>query len=415
MKQRRAAEGTPTFLLEDPPAGSMDQALTNRIIDHAFLSYAFRPMFLGLGIFALLNMAMWIGPLVGAIPIVGAYGPLWHAHEMLFGFALAAVAGFLLTAVATWTGRPPVQGLPLLALCLAWLLGRVAMATGLPPSTGLAAIAMVFPVMLTVLVAREIILGGSRRNYPVVALVVTLTLLNGLYHLGTLGVIPGVGRLAVLAALYVLVVLVTVIAGRIVPAFTGNWLRARGSARLPASTPWVERLILPVTGLTGVLAVVLPHHLLTGVTAALAAVLHTLRLSRWRGLSTLAEPLLFVLHVAYAWLPVGFAILAAAVWSDAVPSSAAFHAFGVGAIGMMILAVTSRVALGHTGRPLHADSVTVISYVALAIAVVARIAAPAAGSHYLMAIAIAALGWIVAWSLFLWTYTPILLRPRNTS
>ncbi|MFU8897070.1 MAG: NnrS family protein [Gammaproteobacteria bacterium] len=389
--------------------------MTNRISNHAFLSYAFRPMFLGLGIFALLNMAMWIGPLVGAIPIVGAYGPLWHAHEMLFGFALAAVAGFLLTAVATWTGRPPVQGLPLLMLFAAWLLGRIVMAMGLPPSTWLAGVAMVFPVLLTVFVAREVILGGSRRNYQVVGMVAALTLLDGLYHLSTLGIIPGARRLALLAALYLLVVLVTVIAGRIIPSFTANWLRARGSARLPASIAWVERLAVPMTAVTGVLAVVLTDHLLTGIAAALTALVHTLRLVRWRGLSTLAEPLLFVLHVAYAWLPAGFALLAAAILSDTLPSSIALHAFGVGAIGTMILAVTSRVALGHTGRPLHADYVTVISYVALAIAVVARITAPAADNHYLTVIAIAALGWFVAWSLFLWTYTPILLRPRSNS
>lgn len=244
---------------------------------HPFLSYAFRPMFLGLGIFAVMTLALWILTLTGVTPATSTRGPLWHSHEMLFGFALAAVAGFLLTAVATWTGRPPVQGMPLLTLVAAWLLGRVVLASGFPPSVWTAGIAMAFPTLLTVLVAREILLGGSRRNYPIALIVAVLALLDGLYHFGTLGFIPNAERFALLATLYVLVVLVSIIAGRIIPSFTGNWLHSRGATRLPASVPWVERVVLPVTGLTGALALALPDHTLTGFAAAGSAVLHTLR------------------------------------------------------------------------------------------------------------------------------------------
>ncbi len=372
-------------------------------------------MFLGLGAFAVASIALWTATLAGVVPAMPGHGPLWHGHEMLFGFALAAVAGFLLTAVATWTGRPPVRGMVLLTLAAAWLIGRLALACGPLPSVWVSGVAMLFPLLLATLVAREVFAGRSRRNYPIVALVAALALLDGAYHLGTLGGIADGGRPALLAALYVLVLLVSVIAGRIVPSFTANWLRSRGATRLPASTSAVEHLILPATALAGTLAVLLPDHRATGLAAAVTAALHAWRLIRWRGASTLGEPLVFVLHAAYAWLPVGFALLSASVLTRVVPPTSALHAFAVGAIGVMILAVTTRVALGHTGRPLRASRVTAIAYLLLNLAALLRVAAPAAGSGYLAALDIAALGWMVAWSLFLLTYTPILLGPRVDS
>lgn len=386
----------------------------NRITEHAFLSYAFRPMFLGLGIFAVVAMTMWIATLAGIAQMPKIYGPLWHGHEMLFGFGLAAVAGFLLTAVATWTGRPPLQGGPLMTLAAGWLIGRVVLASGLPASSWSAALAMVFPVLLAVLIAREIVRGGSRRNYPIVAIVALLALLDGLYHAGALGVLPGMERLALLAALYLMIVLVAVVAGRIIPIFTGNWLRTRGIARLPLSIHWVERLTVPVTALTGVLALALPAHAATGMAAALASFLHTVRLLQWRGLSTVSEPIVFILHVAYAWLPVGFALMSASIFTEVIPHSSVLHAFAVGAIGTMILAVTTRVALGHTDRPLRATSMTVVGYVALTVSAAARVVSPFAENHYLASVEIAAFAWIGAWSLFLWTYASILIRSRVT-
>ncbi len=271
----------------------------DHITRHALLSYAFRPMFLGLGVFAVTTMAIWIANLSGAVPAAGALGPSWHSHEMIFGFALAAVAGFLLTAVATWTGRRPLQRLPLLVLVAAWLLGRVAMVFGAAPSFWIAGLAMVFPVLLTVFVAREIFLGGSQRNFQIVAIVALLALLDGVYHLGTLGMLPGNGRAAPVTALYVMVVLISVVAGRIIPSFTGNWLRARGLAKQPVNNPWVERLVVLATALTGILVLARPDHPATGVAAMVTGALHALRLVRWRGLSTVNEPLLFILHIAY--------------------------------------------------------------------------------------------------------------------
>jgi uncharacterized protein involved in response to NO len=179
--------------------------------------------------------------------------------------------------------------------------------------------------------------------------------------------------------------------------------------------PWVERVVLPATGLTGVLALALPDHRLTGLAAAGSAVLHTLRLYRWRGLSTVSEPLVFILHVGYAWLPAGFTLLSASILGGTIPATSATHAFGVGAIGVMILAVTTRVALGHTGRPLRASLVIVIAYIVLNVAAVVRVAAPATGGDYLAVLEVGGLSWIVAWLLFLLIYVPILVRPRVDS
>lgn len=386
--------------------------MSNRLMNHALLSYAFRPMFLGLAALAVLAMAIWSSALGGVLPTGVTYSSLWHAHEMLFGFALAAVAGFLLTAVSQWTGRPPVQGAALLCLVVAWLVGRIALALGIPPSPLTVALAMAFPILLVFLVGREIVLGGSKRNYPVLAIVAFLAFLDGVYHLGAWPVVRGLDRLSLLAALYLFVVLVSVIAGRIVPAFTGNWLRARGSTDLPGHRVLVEKTVTPMTAIAGALAVAEPGHVATAAVAGATAVLHALRLARWRGFATTREPLLFVLHVAYAWLPVAFALLAVSQVSNAVAQSSVLHAFGVGVIGTMILAVTTRVSLGHTGRALQASRITTVAYGLISVAATVRVAAPMAGGHYLLVIEIAGLAWMSAWLLFLWVYVPILSRPR---
>lgn len=381
-------------------------------LNHPLLSAAFRPMFLGLALLALVSIAFWTAALTGLLPVAVSPTSLWHAHEMLFGFALAAAAGFLLTAVAQWTGRPPVRGGMLLLLAAFWFAGRLALAVSGWSSLPTAVLAMSFPVLLVFLVAREIVVGRSRRNYPIVVLITLIAILDGAYHAGASGLVQGLDRLSVLAALYLFIVLVTVISGRIVPAFTGNWLRARGDTRQPVSSALLETLTTPMTAITGVLAVAAPGHLATSAAALGTAALHAARLARWRGFAVRSDPLLLVLHVAYAWLPAGFFLLAICSFNGSVPLSSVLHAFGVGVIGTMILAVTSRVSLGHTGRPLSASRVTAFAYVLLTLAAAVRVIAPMTGAGYLLAIEVAALAWMSAWLLFLWVYTPILVKPR---
>lgn len=381
---------------------------------HPFMSYAFRPFFLLNGLFAIVVISVWLMALHGSrfVPVPVTL-PYWHGHEMVVGFGLAAVAGFVLTAVATWTGRPPVQGKWLAVLVFSWLLGRVAMmAAAQLPYWLVAAVDTVFPFLLASLVAREVIGGGNRRNYPIVGLVLVLATLNLMYHLGSLRVLSGMDRLALYFLIHMLLLMITVIAGRIIPNFTANWLRARGHERLPENHSLTNRIAVAATIATGVSASLTPFGPVTGALAVVAALSHAVRLARWRGLATTSEPLLFVLHAAYLWLPVGYALTALAAFGLVFPVTSALHALTMGAIGNMILAVTSRVALAHTGRALHAPRLIVVSYVVLNVAVVARVLSPLMPGLGAEMIDLSAVGWIVTFAIFAGVYWPVLTGPR---
>ena len=379
------------------------------------LSYAFRPFFLLNSFFAVAVMLLWILVLSGAGPPSAALAvsPLWHGHEMLFGFAGAAIAGFVLTAVATWTGRPPVSGHWLGALVLSWLAGRlVVIFAGILPGWLVTGVDLAFPVFLCVLVSREVLAAGNRRNYPVAVIMGLIALLNLLYHLGTHQVIPGGARLGLQLMVHLVLLLITVIGGRIIPNFTTNWLKARGKGRLPRQIPTVERLVIPLTAATG-LAISL--ELMAPVVATLAlatGLVHGRRLNQWCGMATMDEPLLFILHAAYLWLPIGYLLTALAVMGLVLPPAAALHALTMGGIGGMILAVTTRVALAHTGRALHARPLIVVAYAVLALSAALRVIAPMAGSNFLAVMNLSAAGWIFSFGCFAWVYWPILTRPR---
>jgi len=271
---------------------------------------------------------------------------------------------------------------------------------------------MLFPVLLAWLLSREIILGRSRRNYPLIAIVFVVAGLNALYQLGAAQWLPGSDRLAIYLLIHTLLILVTIIAGRIVPSFTGNWLRQQGQDQLPVNNETVNNAALALTLVVGLTASFMPAHPLTGVLAFTAALVHGFRLSRWKGFETISNPLLFVLHAAYLWLPIGYALLGCATFGWLFTPSSALHALTMGAIGSMVLAVTTRVALGHTGRPLQVARLTVLAYLLLMLAVLLRVLGPLSGKSYLMVIDISATGWILSFAIFTWVYWPILTRPR---
>ena len=381
---------------------------------HPFMSYAFRPFFLLNGLFAIATISVWLMALHGIglapIPATMLY---WHGHEMVVGFGMAAMAGFVLTAVATWTDRPPLQGKLLGILVCSWLLGRLAMmaATQLPYWL-LASVDTFFPFLLAFLVGREVVGGNSRRNYPIVGIALILAILNLLYHLGVMRIMPGMDRLSLYLMIHLILLMITVIAGRIIPNFTANWLRARGHERLPENHPLSDGITIAATLAAGVSVSLTPLGPVTGILALVAALSHAVRLARWRGLATTSEPLLFVLHVAYLWLPVGYTLMALAAFGLVFPATAALHALTMGAIGNMILAVTSRVALAHTGRSLHAPRIIVISYAILNAAVVARVLGPLNSGLYVEMIDLSAFGWIVTFAIFTGVFWPILTRPR---
>jgi uncharacterized protein involved in response to NO len=338
------------------------------------------------------------------------FDPLtWHIHEMLFGFIMAAIAGFLLTAIPNWTQRLPVSGGPLALLAGLWLLGRIAcLLSALIPTWLTIAADLSFPVLLVALATREIIAGRNWRNLPMVAPVSVLGIANLLMHLEADGVaVPsGLGwRLGLVAV----IVLISVVAGRIVPSFTRNWLAKRRDCDLPAAHGWIDRAALSMlhTGLFG--WAFFPTFRAIGVLLLLGAALNFWRLLRWHGGATAAEPLLLVLHVGYAWLVLGAALLGLALLDANLPQSAGIHALTVGAAGTMILAVMTRATRGHTGRTLSADRGTSLIYILVNIAAIARVAA-AFGTDWTMPLVIASASlWIGAFVLFVIFYGPMLL------
>ncbi len=382
---------------------------------HPFLSYAFRPFFLLNAFFSVVTVIVWVMVLRGQGPTtLPANTMLWHGHEMIVGFAMATIAGFILTAVATWTGRPAVNGLPLALLVLAWVAGRFVMIlAGLMPAWLVVALDMAFPLLLCFLAAREIIGAGNRRNYPIVGITALFVILNLVYHLGAMQLLPGADRLAIFLLIHTILLLITVIAGRVVPNFTANWLRARGATRLPVSNVLVDRATILLTLATGIAASTAPTSYVTGALGFAAAVLHAIRLSRWCGLATVDEPLLFVLHVAYLWLPIGYVLMGCVVFDWMFSPTTALHALTMGAIGSMILAMTTRVPLGHTDRPLTASRLTVVAYMMLTFAVLLRVFGPLVYPDYLAIVEWSASGWVFTFAIFIWVYWPVLTRPRE--
>jgi len=389
-------------------AGDVERAPTP-----AFLTVGFRPFFIAAAIWSVTAMALWIVMLTTGIELPSRFDPLaWHIHEMLFGFVMATIAGFLLTAIPTWTRRVPVSGLPLAALAGLWLLGRIAcLVSALVPPALVIAADLAFPLLLVAVAAREIIAGRNWRNLPMIAPVIVLGLANLLMHLEaeTPSVPSGLGWRLGLAAV---IALISVVAGRIVPSFTRNWLATRRDIDLPAGHGWIDRAALGALHAGLFSWAVSPAFRAGGALLLLGAGLNLWRLLRWRGGATVAEPLLLILHIGYAWLVLGAALLGLSVLDSNVPQSAAIHALTAGAIGTMILAVMTRVTRGHSGRALSADRGTVAIYLLVNIAAITRVVA-AVGDAWATPLLIAsAILWIGAFVLFITLYGPLLLPER---
>jgi len=378
------------------------------------LSYAFRPFFLLSAGFAVVAVGAWLALLHGLHwPGMAGATVSWHIHEMLFGFVGAAIAGFLLTAISNWTGRPPAQGLVLGTLVAAWTGGRIAMAfAGAIPIGMVVALELAFPLILVGVVAWELVAARNRGNYFLAVFIALFPAVDAGYLLGELGVVNQAFSRALYLAPHLVIVLITIIGGRVIPAFSTNWLRAQGVKRLPQVRPWLDRAALFMVLAVGVADVMAPAALFTGVLAFVAALVHGIRLSNWCGWQTRRESLLVILHLGYAWLVIGYGLLGASSFLDVVPRSSAFHAITVGAMGTLVLAMMSRVSLGHTGRRLHAGLTTVAAYAMVTVAAVLRIVAPMAAGAYLILIDLSALVWMAAFVVFLWEYAPILTRPR---
>jgi uncharacterized protein involved in response to NO len=391
---------------------------SQRMSAHALFSYGFRPFFLGAGVYAVVVMGIWVAWLSMQMPdwAMFASSPFaWHAHEMIFGFAAAAVAGFLLTAVPNWTGALPLSGPPLMLLFAVWLAGRIAMlAAGLlgPVVAGMADLA--FLPALGISAARQLFGKPAPRNLMLLGILAAMLGANCTYHLSSTGLGPRAELGALRFALMLLVLLIAIIGGRVIPAFTHNWLHLnRASTRMPQRFTWLDAAAIVGVALLALLQVVPAPDWLQGCIALFAALANGTRLVLWRGAPTWRAPIVLVLHVGYAWLVIGLVLMSAAAFGPGLPSIAAEHAFGAGAVATMIMAIMTRASLGHTGRVIVAPRAVVLAYGLLTLAAFLRVFGMGLDpAHYLEVLQVAASAWLGAFGLFVAVYAPILATSR---
>ncbi|HYD27060.1 NnrS family protein [Brevundimonas sp.] len=373
-------------------------------------SFGFRPFFLFSAVWAAIAVPVWVASMALGDGTVGAMdGRLWHIHEMLFGYLAGVIAGFLLTAVPNWTGRLPVTGLKLAGLFALWAAGRAA--GFLPASMGIvgAVIDSAFLVVFAGLIWREVLAAKNARNLPVCLLVTMLAAANIAFHLR--GVIPLFGPGAERGAVAVVTGLIALIGGRVTPSFTRNWTAARGIAKGPTAFNLFDAAVLALTGVALVCWVAAPWSPLTGGAMALAGVSNLARLARWRGWLARPEPLVWILHLGYAWLGAGMILLGlSALVPDAVPFTAGVHALTTGAMGVETLAIMTRATRGHTGRPRVADRSTIAIYLLILSAALVRVSAPFLGEWTVILLAVSATLWALAFAGFVLSYGPMLWR-----
>lgn len=379
---------------------------------HSFLRGGFRPFFLGGAFWALAALGLWLCALAGAVTLPTHFDPLaWHRHEMLFGFVGAVVAGFLLTAIPNWTGRLPIAGRPLAMLFGLWLAARAALLFSLLFGPIVAALLDVgFFVLLAALAAREVF-AAKNRNLPIVGLVMLFAIANAVDHAAVAGLVDE--GLGIRAAIGLVILMIALIGGRIVPSFTRNWLVKQGRQHgLPTQPGRFDIMVIAATALAMACWVAAPLHSAVGYSLMAAGVLQAIRLARWSGFRTASDPLVLVLHVGYAWVPVGLLLLGLSIVDLDVPASGALHALTAGAMATMILAVMSRATLGHTGRELKASTATTIVYALVTLGALGRVAAPVLPMDYMLAVQLSGLAWGGAFLLFLIAYGPKLVGSR---
>jgi uncharacterized protein involved in response to NO len=380
----------------------------------ALFAYGFRPFFLAVGVYAVLGLIAWLWIYTtGAQPLPSQPAQLWHGHEMLYGFVGAAIAGFLLTAVPSWTSARGFAGRPLILLAALWLTGRLAFAAAaVLPLTIVAVCELAFIPVLAGLLAPAL-LRARNRNSPLLLVLVSIWLTDVVFMYALMRDDVLLARTTLLVAIDIVLLLVTVIGGRIVPAFTASALRARGLATDLRTSRWIDGIVIAAMIAVVLVDIIDPWHQVAGAVAAVAAIAHAWRLIGWRSWRTLDEPLVWSLHLAYAWLPAGLAMKALYLSGNAAWAAHWLHALTIGVAAAMILAVMTRASLGHTGRPLSASRLIGSAYILLSLAAVMRVfAPPLAPGAYQWSVVAAGTLWICAFAIFIVIYTPILLRPR---
>jgi len=372
------------------------------------LRLGFRPFYLGAAAYGMVAVPLWMALLLGQVSLNLTLAPvLWHAHEMLFGFAVAVIVGFLLTAGKAWTGLATPRGAVLATLAGLWLAARLA-AVFAPYAVYAALDLLLLPLVAAILVS-VLLRAGNRRNLPLGAILVLLSVANAAFHGAVIGAIDIDPVRALHAGLALVVMIECVIAGRVIPAFT---MSALPGLKLQSPPRVLEQATLATTAAGLALWVLAPPHAFNASILGAAALLHAQRLWRWKPLRTRERPILWVLHAAYAWLPIGLVLLALSQLG-AVGVSAGIHALAVGATGGLIIGMITRTARGHTGRPLRVSRLEVAAYLLVAGAAVIRVLLPLlAPQHLLTWLTAAALAWGLALALYLFVFAPWLVSPR---
>ena len=377
-------------------------------------AYGFRTFFLAAAASALVLVTWWTAVVIGGLPMTARWpGSLWHGHEMLHGFVVAAIAGFLLTAVPSWTGRRGFGGAPLVVMFAVWLAGRVACAANGPlPALLVAAVDLAFLPVLAGWIAPPLI-RERNRNTPLLAVLGALWAANALFHLALWRGDAALAGTSLLATVNLVLVLVTVIGGRITPSFTSTALRMRGvAATVRAARPMTPLAVGAMVAVT-IVDLYAGGSRFAGGLALAAALIQFARLAQWQGHRTLGSPLLWILHLGYLWIPIGLLLKGLALLGITAGAFGWLHALTAGCLATMIFGVMTRVSLGHTGRPLVLPRGVVLAYGLLTGAAVLRVIGPMQPFvAYTWTIAASATLWAAAFAVFLVQYGPILWRPR---
>lgn len=387
---------------EPGKSGHQDRGFTNQ----AVWRLGFRPFYLLATAFAAISIPLWLASYAGWFQAAPNISLFWHMHEMVFGFAIAVIIGFLYTAARNWTGLlTPSKG-HLAALSALWLAGRFAMLA--TPTMVTALIDWAFIPLAAWPIYRVLKRAGNKRNMFLVGLLSLLTLANTLFHAASFGWLAISPILIMQGAILILVIITSVIGGRVIPGFTAT---AAPGAK-PVIEPKRDQITLALTVAASISWLLPLPSVIVGTLAICAAIMQLIRLAGWQPQRTLRLPLLWILHVSYGWMPLGFIMLGLAKWGI-LPASAAFHALTVGTISGLIVGMITRTALGHTGRQLKAGRAELGMYLLIQTGALARlVAAIDIGSSREFMLNIAALSWSVTFLLYLAVYGPYLLRSR---
>lgn len=384
----------------------------NKADGFALFNLGFRPFFLGAAIFALLSMTVWIGSYILSLPLtIQNLSPMqWHAHEMLYGYGLAVIAGFLLTAVKNWTGVQTLHGKPLLGLFSLWAIARLLMLFGTSFISLAAIFDLLFGLLLIAAIAYPIIITRQWRQLPIVSKLIIIIAGNGLFYCGALGFADQLIPLSIYGALYLIISLIMLVARRVVPFFIERGVGEPVSLR---QYRWLDISILMLFIVFFINELLITHAMLTVLTSGLLFLLNGFRLYNWHIRGIWHAPLLWGLYLSLWLINAGFLLLALHYWWS-VPPILAVHLFTVGGIALMSLAMMARVSLGHSGRDIRKPSRLVWYALALLLlsALFRSIMPLFAMPQYLWWVGLSYVCWIIAFALFLIVYTPILIKQR---